>query len=595
MILYINRSFLLAAINKNTIFRKCFTLKLRIMYHNYLISKNHPQQAELEKAVELVMAFSAICSIYFSPHIEEDLNAGIIMVIIAEDSPHAWDDLNENYWKVFEAFPQFSFRIFSAQWVKDELEDGNPFFAMHCTKNSLIYSTEESKEFNFVERLKPKRFLKKAKSEFDKEDNSAFILGINLKYYQRQEDHLQAAYNVHQNIRWLLIAASNFLTGEYLVEHDLKVHQNHVGKFSKELAKTFDVHNEQEMALLELLNAACYTVQNGYPAPELTKEIIDVAEAKKNWVCVEVDRLFKECICRCQYEFSRTKNPLITIEQDEPLKLITQIVAESVEISALYCIGQRNVSRSAANVLLENNAVDFQNTHYYLFLIVKDFQNHVPGNIAFKIRTSTNGKYSATVIMHSKKSLHQNNGDQQYFFYQIMQRGQLLFQETLKPPFLPFEEVPVRNIPSAKRYWAQRDKTKTFFMEAEALDGGGATKIHVYLMGLVIEQTCLGLIRVFLGYMPNHFTLPYLFEVCEYFTPLTAEIFPRVTDKDRELLRILSGRTTSLRYGYIDDVSYHDYEVLSNRYNEFVERADKLTATELERLEKINENTNENT
>ena len=564
------------------------------MYHNTLITKDHPQQAELEKAVELVMAFSAVSSIYFSPHIEEDLNAGIIMVIIAEDSPHAWDDLNENYWKVFEAFPQFSFRIFSAQWVEDELKDGNPFFVMHCTKNSLVYSTEESEEFNFVERLKPKRFLKKAKSEFDKEDNSAFILGINLKYYQRQEDHLQAAYNIHQNIRWLLIAASNFLTGEYLVEHDLKVHQNHVGKFSKELAKSFDIDNEQEMVLLELLNAACYAVQNGYDAPELTKEIIDVAEAKKDWVCVEVDRLFKECICRCKYEFSRTKNPLITIEQDEPLKLITQIVAESVEISALYCIGQRNVNRSAVNVLLDDNAVDFQNTHYYLFLIVKDFQGHVPGNITFKIRTSTNGKYSATVIMHSKKSLQQKKGDQQYFFYQIMQRGQLLFQETLKPPFLPFEEVPVRNIPSAKRYWTQRDRTKTFLMEAESLDGGGATKIHVYLMGLVIEQTCLGLIRVFLGYMPNHFTLPYLFELCEYFTPLTAEIFPRVNEKDRELLRILSGRTTSLRYGYIDDVPYHDYEVLNNRYYEFVERADKLAVAELERLEPAKEDNDQN-
>jgi hypothetical protein len=94
--------------------------------------------------------------------------------------------------------------------------------------------------------------------------------------------------------------------------------------------------------------------------------------------------------------------------------------------------------------------------------------------------------------------------------------------------------------------------------------------------------------------MPNHFTLPYLFEVCEYFTPLTAEIFPRVTDKDKELLRILSGRTTSLRYGYIDDIPYHDYEVLSNRYNEFVERADKLAVEELERLQSAKEDNDQN-
>jgi len=91
----------------------------------------------------------------------------------------------------------------------------------------------------------------------------------------------------------------------------------------------------------------------------------------------------------------------------EPLKFITQIVTESVDVSALYCIGQRNVSRSAANLLLENNAVDFHNTHYYLFLIVKDFQSEVPGNIAFKIQSQTEGRCKATVIMHSKKSLYQ--------------------------------------------------------------------------------------------------------------------------------------------------------------------------------------------
>ena len=226
------------------------------------------------------------------------------MAVIGKDSPHAWDDLNEKYWKVFECFPQFSFRIFSAQWVKDELKDGNPFFALHCTKNHLIYSTEKSGEFNFVERLKPKRFLKKAKSRFESDDYSAFVLGLNLKYYQRSEDHLQAAYNVHQNIRWLFISASNFLTGEWLVEHDLKAHQRHLGKFSKELAKTFNVEADQEMQLLGLLNAACCAVQIGKEIPELNAEIIKSAEAKKEWLRIEVNRLFKECICRCRLQLT---------------------------------------------------------------------------------------------------------------------------------------------------------------------------------------------------------------------------------------------------------------------------------------------------
>ena len=560
------------------------------MYHNTLISKDHPQQVALEKVIELIMVFSAPASIYLSPHLEEDLNGGVIMVIISDDSPHFWDELNDTYWKVFESFPQFSFRIFDAHWIKQELKDGNPFFAMHCNKNTLVYSTPESIEVDCTQKLKHRRFLKKAKYQYKSEVNAAFILGINVKFYVRGENYLQAAYILHQNIRWLLIEASRFLTGEWLVAHDLETHQNHVGKYSKALANAFEEENEEKLKVLEVLNSACYTVQNGHDAPEITLELIEAAEAKKEWMRMEVNRLFKECICRCRYEFSRSKSPLITIDESDPLQLITRIVTETVATSALYCFGQRTICKSAKTSILDENTIDFESTHYYLFLIVKDYQGDVPGIITCKIKEQTSGRYTCTVIMHSKKSLHKKSGDQLHFFYQIMQRGRLLFQETSTPPFLTFEEIPTRNIKSAKMYVQQRDTTKEFLMEAEALDGGGATKIHVYLMHLAIEQTCLGLLRLFLGYMPNQFSLPFLFDLCEYFTPLTAEIFPRVTEKDKELLKILSGHTTSLRTGFVDDVPYHDYEVLSNRYNEFIDRADKLVATELERLEQLNEN-----
>jgi hypothetical protein len=192
------------------------------------------------------------------------------------------------------------------------------------------------------------------------------------------------------------------------------------------------------------------------------------------------------------------------------------------------------------------------------------------------------------VVLHSKKSLQQKAGDQQYFFYQVMQRGQLLFQEKARPPYLSYDALPARNVASAKRYFHQRKRTNAFLMKAEALDSGGATKIHIYFLHLIVEQTCLGLIRLFLGYMPNHFSLWFLLELCDYFTSLSAELFPREMEKDKERLRILSGCITSLRYGSIDGVSSFDYEVLSNRCTAFVAGADKLAIKELERLEELN-------
>ena len=160
------------------------------MYHNTLIIQDHPQLVELEKVIELILAFSVTRSIYFSSHLEDDLNAGVLLVIIGKDSRDAWDDLNDNYWKVFEAFLQFSFRIFDAEWVKDELKEGNPFFAMHCHKSTLLYSTTESVEFEFTEKVKPKAFLKKVKYQHQSKDYASFIHALNVKFYIRSENYL---------------------------------------------------------------------------------------------------------------------------------------------------------------------------------------------------------------------------------------------------------------------------------------------------------------------------------------------------------------------------------------------------------------------
>ncbi|WP_199117780.1 hypothetical protein [Pedobacter sp. ASV28] len=560
------------------------------MYHNVLSAKDHPDAIELEKAVEFILTFSCVTSIYFSPHIEDDHNAGIVMVIISEDSPHSWDELNESYWKVFETFKQFSFRVFSVQWVKDELKDGNPFFAMHCTRNSLVYSTEETEEFEFTENLKKKRFLKKAKSKFQIEHHCAFIVGIDLRFYQKQRNHLQGAYNIHQNMRLLFIAAENFLTGEWLVDQDLSIHQMHLGKFSTSLGKVFDKEIPEDMELLKLLKGARRSVQCGEQVPnDLSAELIRMAEVKKEWLRAEVDRLFKECLCRCKFEFFRSKSPLIAIDKSDPLKLVVQIVSGAVDTLAIYCFGQRRTERSTLNFFKQGNGDnDYQTTHYYLFLIVDDFQADAPGNIAYNISARTAGRFTATLIMHSVKSLRQAHGDQQHFLYQVMQ-GRLLFQEAAKLPLPPIGKTPARNLTAAKSYWTERQNAIDFLMRTVNSSGSRATTITVYFMQIAIEQTCLGLIRVFLGYAPNQFSLKHLFELCELFSVLTAEVFPRKTDYDKKLLRVLSAGAGTMRYGIANNFSQHDFEVLRCRQHEFVKQARRLAELELERLQQLND------
>jgi len=545
------------------------------MDHNFLLPNDLPRTAALEKVLELLLAFVAADSVYFSPHVEEVSSEGVFLVVLADECTQYWDEVHHNCEKLFAGYSQFSFRVYDREWITDELKDGNPFFVLHCNRQALLYHSTASAEIALVDCLKPKRFLKSARNRFRVDDETAFTVAVDLRHYIKGGNLLQAAYTLHQAMRWLFITASRFLTGEWLVADDLQVQQQHIGSFSVALGNTFDEKLSEDVALLELLHRACKAVKADGEAPIVTIELLEVLELKKEVMRKEVHRLFAACMERCRYQFSLKKQPLIVLDEADPLHYITTLITDTASASALYCLGERTIERKVLHHMLAGNVAGSCNTHYYLLLFVNDYVQDAPGNIADKISTLTNGRYTATVLLHGKKSLGTKNSDQQYFFYNAMERGRLLFKESARPPYLPFATPPARDMERAKKYVEQRNRTVAFFIETENQDVGNATKMKVYLLHLILEHTCLGLIRLHLGYTPNHFSLSFLFELCEYFSPLSEMLFPRETDKDKALFRLLSLSPNDLRHGTVDDVAHHDYEVLRNRCMEFVERAKK--------------------
>jgi hypothetical protein len=173
-----------------------------------------------------------------------------------------------------------------------------------------------------------------------------------------------------------------------------------------------------------------------------------------------------------------------------------------------------------------------------------------------------------------------------------MQQGQLIFKNVAEPAILHFDKIPSRNIKSTGNYLQQRNLIVNTLMEHENFENKGATKVNTVFKHLIVEQISLGLIRLFLGYTPQHYSLGFLFDLCEHFTSLTAEIFPRKTENDKALFRTLANGTSFLRYGAADTVDYSDYEILRNRCDEFAQRASELTKNELERIQNKNNTLN---
>jgi len=231
--------------------------------------------------------------------------------------------------------------------------------------------------------------------------------------------------------------------------------------------------------------------------------------------------------------------------------------------------------------------------HLYVLVFVYETIENATSDISDKIKTGTKGSLTATVLIHHVKNLKNHCHDQQFFFWRIMQDGELLFRDCNRPPYLNLVEIPKRNLKSTASYVANRSHVIATLWRWVYNDDDVSSSDEVKMSALhqIVEQTCLSLIRVFTGYTPNHFALEYLFLLCEYFTTLTADFFPRQTLEDKSLFKLLKLQPSTLRFSKFNDINYVHYQLTQERCSEFIKQADIIIQNEMERLNKDEDET----
>ena len=270
------------------------------MYHNILTQKEYPNYSQIKKIIKLLLKLIETDAIYFSHHLEEKINIGIITVSVSENNLDSWDDIYDHAWKIFKSHPGFSFRVYNAEWVKESLSDGNIFFIMHCSEHELVYSADDSSSSSsssssvvVLKKINAKRLIKKTKETFHLDFKESGIIGRDQKFYLSCENYSMAAYTMHQQLRSLFISASWFLTGNWMADQSLEKLQKNLSKFSSTLGKTFDPDKEEEWFVLEQLENARAAIQFNAEIEPISKKTVEEASEKVDWVEKEVRRLFE--------------------------------------------------------------------------------------------------------------------------------------------------------------------------------------------------------------------------------------------------------------------------------------------------------------
>ncbi|WP_348813881.1 hypothetical protein [Flavobacterium maritimum] len=273
------------------------------------------------------------------------------------------------------------------------------------------------------------------------------------------------------------------------------------------------------------------------------------------------------------------------------LQILSNIIIESISTSGIYCFGEKKQVQAIQNPFQESASKQVEHTHFYLLVFTNENSTNAVNDISDIIKTKTEGRYTTTLLLHKATSVRYLTPHKLYFFHEVLTKCQTVYEHVNVPPNLAFDGIPKRKADSIRSHWNNRTKIAQTFLESEnQIDGFDTEFVQESMLHMAVEQICLGLIDVFLGYRPNHFALAYLFDICEIFTSLTSEIFPRKTEEDKKLFDLLKVHPSSLRWANLKTSSFLNTELLEQRCNLFYEKANGLIESELERLENLKSN-----
>ncbi|MBF4518732.1 hypothetical protein IRZ71_20445 [Flavobacterium sp. ANB] len=532
------------------------------------------KQKELENAVGELQSFMDITAVTLH-HAETAGKSGhILTIILREDSQQIASEMYEWADKVLKKYPSVPYVIINLWDVLHRLKNGCLYYLKWYLSNISLFKNDEfdfkiKKDIPAVSVL-----LKKAVKKNSGLLAKAESLRRGSQHYEGTNNHSMALYTIHQAVNLLFGIIGGLVMGKSHSNHYTLSHLDTIKDYAPVLKQVFNTDHDKDKEIADLLDRA--RIEFPYAGKtKIKKERVKEAQNKLYRILKETKKIFQDQLSYCEEKsalfIEPKQNPeILNDEVIDYEKLVSDTVTSYLKTEAVYCFGT-----------LEKTV-----RHFYLLVLVKENKLNAVHDLADVIKSRTKEQCTATLLIHNISELKSATGDQKFFFLNIIKNGKALFKK--ESAVLETVNLPVRCITSAKEYLSYRNIVVNYM---ESWQGDYEWACYAPLKGLMLhtmaEQICLGMIRLFMGYSPNHFSLSYLLEICDHFNPEISSYFPRVTEQDRNLFTILSRSYASLRYSGADTFSELDMNLLQDRYNDFAGFCTGVVQDELRRTEKL--------
>lgn len=218
--------------------------------------------------------------------------------------------------------------------------------------------------------------------------------------------------------------------------------------------------------------------------------------------------------------------------------------------------------------------------HFDLLVFVKKMAYYKGVDIANSIAEQSDRRLSATVLLHNITALQIEK--QQYFFDQVLRHGQRIALDKANVPYI-LNPNPQRDLETDTRFWHKCVAVAQFNLAAAKESGHLDVELcKIAFLHTASVQIALGLIRVFIGYIPNEVGLNHLLKICEHFTDIPPLIFNQQTPEAKRRYKMLCALPTMLNHWLKLDARETDFLWLLDACEQFLDEARKLAQQKIE-------------
>lgn len=221
--------------------------------------------------------------------------------------------------------------------------------------------------------------------------------------------------------------------------------------------------------------------------------------------------------------------------------------------------------------------------HYDLLIITSAEPVNNVADLQSIINADTESGYSVLLLAYSVESATRALRLNNRFFHKSMHHSAQIYS---KQGCIQLDAIQDYDLANTSLHcdlnWKQRYFRAEAFMDAaECIWIDQDETVVLSLIGQAVEQLCLGLIYVFLGYRPKQHSLHHLVDLCNNFTREVDHIFPRQTEQEKNIFSVLNKSSSSARFITNSPVDPTDCGLLHRKARLLLEKSEKIVEQRL--------------